>query len=333
MLLETAVAEPSLVGELDNVKVPIIRLINPARSFRAQRRALREICAQLAPDVLHTHGYLPDVLAASLRLQVGFARVSTVHGFTGGGWRNRLYEWMQRRSYFRFDAVVAVSRTLARELTPRLWGRIPFTVVNAWTPVGEALPREAALESLGLSGEAFNVGWVGRISREKGLDVLIESLSELGDLPIQLAVLGDGAQRSELQQRGRDLRLQSRISWCGAMERASQFLAAFDLFVISSRTEGTPITLFEAVHARVPIVATEVGGVPDVVSRNEAVLVAPDDPRALASAIRQVHAAPREAAERAGKARDRLDKEFAGEPWLAAYERIYRDTSATHRNR
>jgi glycosyltransferase involved in cell wall biosynthesis len=322
-MLETGASEPSIVGELRQANVPVIPVIHPPRSYRPQRRSILEICTQLAPDVLHSHGYLPDVLSASLGPKSCRARVTTVHGFTGGGWRNRLYEWMQHRSFTRLDAVVAVSRELARELASVVPGRVIQTLPNAWTPVDELLPPESARAALGLLKNVFNIGWIGRISREKGPDILVEALPALRDITTHITFIGDGPERRTLERRVKELGLHSNVSWRGEVPRAARLLGAFDLIVNSSRTEGTPITLFEAMHAGVPIVATPVGGVPDVISSNEAILIEPEDPAALASAIRRVHDAPSDARNRAMEARDRLEKEFAAAPWIDSYGRIY----------
>jgi glycosyltransferase involved in cell wall biosynthesis len=250
-----------------------------------------------------------------------------VHGFTGGGWRNRFYEWLQRRSYARFDAVVAVSRKLALELAPRVAGDALHTVPNAWMQEAQ-LPPEAARRSLGLSLEAFHIGWVGRISHEKGADTLIEALPSLTDINLHLTIVGEGVDHAKLEGRVKELGLHDRVSFHGEVSSASRLFPAFDLFVLSSRTEGTPITLLEAMHAGVPVVATSVGGVPDVVSADEALLIPADDPAALASAIREAHDHPADSAARAARARSRLAKDFAAGPWIEAYDRIYRTASA-----
>ena len=104
--------------------------------------------------------------------------------------------------------------------------------------------------------------------------------------------------------------------------------AAFDVFVLSSRTEGTPIALFEAMAAGVPIVATRVGGVPDVVSPLEAALVPAEDPVALAAEIRAIYRDPATGQRRARAARARLERDFSVAPWLDRYEAIYRLVSA-----
>src|SRR5204863_8442958 len=108
---------------------------------------------------------------------------------------------------------------------------------------------------------------------------------------------------------------------------AARLFPAFDIFVFSSRTEGTPIGWFEAMAARVPVIATRVGGVPDVVTAEEAALVAPNDPVALAAALRAVYRDPAQARARACRAHARLERDFSLGPWLARYERIYRQVS------
>jgi glycosyltransferase involved in cell wall biosynthesis len=202
---------------------------------------------------------------------------------------------------------------------------------NAWSPVDAQLTRELAREELKLSDHVFNVGWVGRVSHEKGADILVEALPLLNE-SFHATVIGDGTDRPTLERRAKELRIDDRISWCGEMGAAPKLFAAFDLFVNCSRTEGTPITLFEAMQASVPIVATAVGGVPDVLSAEEAILIPPEDPAALAAAIREVQTHPTDAARRALRARRRLEKDFATSPWLESYERIYRSIIRDGRN-
>jgi len=299
------------------------------RAYLAERAGIAQRCREVRPDVVHTHGYRPDVVDAGVARRLGIPVVTTVHGFTGGGWRNRLYEWLECRALRRFDAVVAVSRPLVERLraagvpTSRL-----HQVRNAWGPAGPPLDRAAARRALGLPPGGFAVGWLGRLSHEKGPDVLVEALPHVHDLSLIACVAGDGAMRASLQARAGALRLNGRIRWQGVVPDAARALAAFDVCVVSSRTEGTPIVLFEAMAAGVPIVATTVGGVPDVVSPREALLVPPNDRIALADAIRDVYGDPATARERARAASARLERDFALAPWLEAYESIYRTVAS-----
>jgi glycosyltransferase involved in cell wall biosynthesis len=201
------------------------------------------------------------------------------------------------------------------------------TILNAWSPSGTPADRLAARRALALPVDGTVVGWVGRLTHEKGADVLLDAFASAPALPPRLSIVGAGPELDALQVQARSRGLEGRVQWHGFVPDAGQLLSAFDVFVLSSRTEGTPIALFEAMAAGVPIVATSVGGVPDVITDAEALLVPPEDPLALATAIRRVVDDPRVAAQRAAAARLRLAEKFAVDPWLSAYENVYRSVA------
>ena len=314
------------LAPLDQAGVETMTLRISPRAYGRERAAIAELCRRLQPDVMHTHGYHVDVVDAGAARRAGVPTVTTVHGFTGGDWKSWIYERLARRAFRRFDAVVAVSRPLARDLER---GGVPAArlhmVPNA-SPANDLppLPRDQARAGLAVPNGRFHVGWVGRLTPEKGADVLLAALPLLADLPLVVSVVGEGRQRPQLQQSAARLGLGDRVRWLGNVAEAGRLFAGFDVFALSSRTEGTPIVLFEAMAARTPIVASAVGGVPDVVSPREALLIGADDPAALARAIRAVHVDPAAAADRARRANERLASEFAPGPWLEQYERIYR---------
>jgi glycosyltransferase involved in cell wall biosynthesis len=325
--LEADREEPEILALLRRDGVDVIPIALPPRAYVRQVRALRSLCRRIRADVVHSHGYVSDVLLSLPGSSATAPRVSTVHGFTGGSRKNRLYEWMQQRAFRRFDAVVAVSAKLGKEL---VGGGIPaervHVIPNAYAPATDNLSKEAARSALGIPPEHFSIGWVGRVSREKGLDVLLEALPLLSGLKWHLTVLGDGSERSALEQRAAALAIDDRIQWRGVVAGAGRFLPAFDVLVMSSRTEGTPIVLFEAMATSVPIVASAVGGIPDVVSVREAILVPPEDAGALAVAIRSIHDEATTASTRAERARERLGA-FTVAPFVARYDDVYASVS------
>jgi glycosyltransferase involved in cell wall biosynthesis len=326
-----AVREPGggehpMITALEAAGVCVIQLELPSRGYLRERAAVAELCQRLRPHLVHTHGYRPDVVDGPVARRLGVPVVTTVHGFTGGDRKNRFYEWLQCRAYRRYDAVVAVSQRLAGELagTGIAPARI-HTVPNAWGETSVPLERGEARRALGLDESGFHIGWVGRVSHEKGLDTLLAALRHLGELPYTLSILGDGRERAGLEEGlAASPELAQRVRWHGIVADAGRYFPAFDLYLLSSRTEGTPIALFEAMAAGIPIATTNVGGVPDVVSTGEALLVPPEDPAALARAIRIVYDDPAAAATRARAARARLNAEFAFEPWIDRYDTIYR---------
>ena len=157
-------------------------------------------------------------------------------------------------------------------------------------------------------------------------------MAKLNDLGTTISILGDGRELEAIRNLTSSLRLDGRVIFHGTVQNARDFLPAFDLLVLSSRTEGTPIVLFEAMAAGVPIVAAAVGGVPDVLrAKTDALLVAPDDPEALAAAIRSALEDRTTAMTRAREARTHLGSHFSTEPWLDRYERLYRALIASTR--
>jgi len=303
-----------------------------ARAYWRERQLLRQTLRTLRPQVVHTHGYRADVQAGAVARGLEISTISTVHGFTGGDWKNQAYERLQLRSLRRADAVVAVSRPLIDRLNA---AHIPpdrlHLLPNAWGGRGRTMDRAEARRELGLSPDDYVVGWVGRLSFEKGADVLLDALARLPR--IVACVIGDGPERTALAVRARALGVDERVVWTGARPDAGRLFNAFDAFALSSRTEGTPMVLFEAMDAGVPVAATAVGGVPDVVGPAHAWLLPPEDPAALAHALAEIHSDPRESVRRATAARSQLIERFGLEAWLDAHESLYRSLNAVSQPR
>jgi glycosyltransferase involved in cell wall biosynthesis len=304
--------------------VEVIPLPVPHRGYRREWHLYRETFRRWQPEIIHCHGYRPDILAGWAARTLRLPRVSTVHGFTGGDWKNRLYERLQIRALAGFDGVIAVSRPihdrLSRAGVPGQRLAVIPNALKGLTP----LSRADARSELGIAEGVPLLGWVGRISAEKGLDVLLAALPHLGDLPVAVSVVGDGPLRDSLQREAVRTGVAGRLHWHGIVDGARRLLPAFDCFVLSSRTEGTPIALLEAMAAGVPVVATTVGGVPDVVRPEEGWLVPSENPAALAAAIREALTDGRGASQRADRARARLSRDFAVGPWLERHAAFYR---------
>ncbi len=311
------------IASVRQTGVTVEQIVTGRRHYLAEIRAVSDLLRARRPMVLHTHGYHADVVGGLSARGVGIPLVATVHGFIGGDWKNRLYERLQYRVFRGFDAVMPVSRPMLDQL-----GRsgIPSSrlhvVVNGFEPGAPSLPRADARRRLGIGPGDFRVGWIGRLSSEKGADVMLRALASLPE-DVRLSVIGDGGERQRLEALARGLGVADRVTWHGIVPEAGTLAAAFDVVALSSRTEGTPMVLFEAMAASTPIVATQVGGVPDVLSASHALLVPTADPRALADAIEQVRTDPAAAASRAAAAKQRLLRDFAVGPWIARVDEVY----------
>ena len=305
--------------------VRVVRPESHGRRYLRERAAVATLCAELRPHVVHSHGYRPDVVGAAGARSAGVPIVSTIHGFTGGGWKNRVYERLQCRALRRFDAVVPVSMPLAERLAESGVPRERLHVIpNAYGGRTAFVARDDAREILGVPRDALHIGFVGRLGREKGADVLLDAVRCLAERNLVVSIVGDGRERRALERQAGTLGIDQAVRFHGVVPDAARLLRAFDVVVLSSRTEGTPIVLLEAMAAGVPVVASRVGGIPDVVTTKEALLVPPEQPALLASAVASVLRAPNAAAARAARATARLATAGAVDPWLRRYEQLYR---------
>jgi glycosyltransferase involved in cell wall biosynthesis len=311
------------IEQLKQLGIPVTVIAVGARSYFREYRLLSALVARLQPAIVHTHGYRADLIGGVAARAHRVPIVTTVHGFTGGGRRNQLYEWLQLRALKRADAVIAVSSPLAKRLAD---DGVPtqkiHCIPNGFAPLVETVSRAIAREKLGIVTEALIVGWVGRLSREKGADIMLDALAASGPR-WRLSIIGDGSEYVHLRQQAATLGITDRIAWHGPISNAGSLFSAFDAFVLSSRTEGTPISLFEAMSAGVPIVATRVGGVPDVVGTSDAILVSAEQPGAIAEALAELESDAAGATNRSVRARERLLSSFGRAAWLKAVDMVY----------
>jgi len=290
-----------------------------------ERRFAADLCRRHTPQIAHTHGYRPDILDGSVASRCGVPTLSTEHGMSKMGGRTAIYEWLQMRSLRHYDAVVAVSNPIAKKLAQHGVepGRIHM-IPNAWAGHVEFLDRQEARRALDLPLDGPVIGWMGRLIGAKGGDVFLDALARMQHAQVPVSIIGGGPERKALEAQSEKLGLEERVQFHGEIVDGARFFRAFDVFILSSRTEGTPIVLFEAIAAGVPVVATSVGGVPDVVGQGGAIIVPSEDPDALGAAIDQVLSKPDAAAERNDAAVTALAERYGLDPWLDRYLALYR---------
>ena len=319
--------EHPFVRSLEGTDVRITPIELPGRGYIAERRAVGELLRRVGADVLHTHGYRPDVVSSGVAARAGVPRVTTVHGFTGGGGKNRLYEALQRRVFRRFDAVIAVSAKLERELVASgISADIVHVVRNAFPRDGTALGRAQARAKLGLPEGVPVVGWVGRLSPEKAPDIFVRAAATTAasDADVHFSVIGAGSELERSERIAAEAGVQDRVRFHGQVEGAGRLLPAFDVLALTSWTEGTPMVLLEAMSQGVPIVTTAVGGIPDVLAADEARLVEAGDVAGIGKAILDLLDDPELARDVADAARSRLERDFAVDSWIERHIEIYR---------
>ncbi|MEM7417565.1 MAG: glycosyltransferase [Gemmatimonadota bacterium] len=294
------------------------------RDYRGERRAVRDVIRASGADVLHTHGYRPDVVVSGIGRRLGLATASTVHGFTGGGLRNRMYEWLQTRSFRRIGAVVVVSDAIRERL---LEAGVPGSRIsvlrNAWSASSPAVSRAEARDHLGIDHDGPVAAFVGRLSAEKGPDLFVRAFASSGERDLRASVVGDGPMKAECERLSEELGVGERMTFHGSVSSVGRYLKAFDVVGLTSWTEGTPMLLLEAMYAEVPLVATAVGGVPGVLSDTQAILCPAGDVAEIGRAFDDVITDRSGASTRAAAARSRLERDFAVEPWVDRYRSLY----------
>jgi glycosyltransferase involved in cell wall biosynthesis len=260
--------------------------------FAALVREVARRLRDLRADVLCCHGYKSDLVGIVAARRRGIPVVAVSRGWTAATWRVRLYEWLDRRSLPRMDAVVCVSEAQARKVRKTGVAEECLHVIrNAIQPDRFGHGRSSArtfLQSYFPRPQALLVGAAGRLSPEKGFDVLIESAaSVLKACPgAGFVLFGDGPLHASMVRRIAQLGLQEHFVLAGFRADLDRWLPGFDVTVLPSYTEGLPNVVLESFAARVPVVATAVGGTPEVIEDGiSGYLVPPGQPGILAQRL------------------------------------------------
>jgi glycosyltransferase involved in cell wall biosynthesis len=286
-------------------------------------------------DILHTNGYFADIVGIPVARLIGLPSMSTVHGYLSHTWNLRLYNVIDRLVLKVATRVLAVSDGLKQHLVD--FGLNPSRVqviVNAVDfpkSDGSAYTgRDARRSSHGVSRDDFSVGYVGRLSVEKGLTHLLTACAQLlrDGMPLRVLIVGDGPQRAELEQLSLALGLGDRVVFAGFQEDIAEWIPCMDVFVLPSLTEGTPISLLEAMAYGVPVIASAVGGVPQVIQHGETgILVSPGRPEEIGNGILAMFRDPETRHKLAQNAGVLVRTRYSVEQWIGRMEMEYENLS------
>jgi glycosyltransferase involved in cell wall biosynthesis len=327
--LSPAAALDELAGPLEERGVAVERIAfarsrwdvrGQAQLWSAMRRARPAIVHLLAEG---TH--LPLILPAIAR-RAGSARVVASLQGAADGLPDELAAPLRS-----VDAVTATFGAAAAALVRDLGlARGSTRVVSNGADPGDEIEELPAARRLRERLEAgpFRPLWVTatRLELEKGHDVLLEALARLRERGLEFvaALAGEGSRRTSLQIRARDLGLVDHVHFLGRVDSLGPLLRAADAFVLPSRSETLPLTLLEAMARARPVVASDIGGVADVVETGiHGHLVPAGDAEALAAALESFHHKPAIAAGMGQRAAERIRSGWTWERVLEAYEAVY----------
>lgn len=313
---------PSARTGLARVALSGVRLARAAADFGAQ--------------IIHTHSFgagFAGALAAPLSPTARL--VATIHNYppaAQGMHPARLHHrWAMGMLLRRASRLITVSEALRRdliELSPSAAERT-ITIPNGVDTQAQAKRSTAEIRAeFGLPHDRPVVGMIARLAPQKGIATFIRAAALLADghPEVVLILAGDGPLRDEAHTLRRELALENRLHLCQEVVSPRELIAALDILVVASTSEGSSVVAMEAMSAGKPVVATAVGGVPEVVADGQTgLLVEPEDPEALAAAVRSLLDDPERAREFGDQGRRRAAQLFDLRLMLERTRAVYAD--------
>lgn len=294
--------------------------------------ALQRYLAEEKSDVVHAHLSAAGLLARMVRL-LGrrVPLIYTEHNVPSG--YRPVARWLNCLSRPLFNEVIFVS-----SLVERSWRRCPRPVRSSVIRNGIAVQsrgnpeelRREARRRLGLGPDQTVIGTVGSLVARKDQEVLLRACANfVGGLAPTVVLVGEGPLRDDLRRLASQLGIGRRLVLLGAREDVRDLLPGFDLFVLSSRVEGLPIALLEAMACGLPCIATSVGGIPEVIEDGvSGLMTLPGDPMALHHRIWALLIDPDLRRRLGSAARERILQEFTASQMTRRYQVVYERAAA-----
>ena len=284
-------------------------------------------------NLLQSHGYKSHVLCWLLRRRTGLPWIAFVHGWTAENLRVRLYNGLEQAMLLFADEVVAVSESLKSKLLP--------PVRAACRVIPNAIECEAGCENSGVPNPeatfppgAIVAGVVGRLSPEKGQRVFIRALAKARERDSRLygLLLGDGQEREHLEREARTLGLEGKCLFTGYVRNPAPYYRNMDMQVLPSFKEGMPNAALEGMAAGLPLIASRVGGVPEVVTDGfTGILLPAGDEEALARTLVELAADPERGRRMGAAGRERAIAEFSPKIRAGRFFRLYEEALGKNR--
>ncbi len=266
---------------------PIVNLITTYRMLRNSRF-----------DIIHSHGYRADVIGVLCSRMTGLPLVSTCHGFIPQTTRLRIYNRLDKIVLKYCSRIFAVSDSIREELIDNEIKSERIVVIrNAVNPPADtnttiSIRRLEKRLALGIDDERIIIGYAGRLSEEKGIKYLLSACARLvkEGLPVNVLLVGDGTQKNELEHLCTELGISDGVVFAGFQDDIEEWIPCMDVFVLPSLTEGTPMSLLEAMACEVPVIATAVGGIPQIIETGvNGILISPGKVEEIAVAVRTLY--------------------------------------------
>lgn len=313
-------------------RVRIVSLNQQPRRFQSQVAPLARVIREVQPDVVHSRnwGALEAVFAA--RWAGAGMAIHSEHGLERApAAEPRRRRWLRRAAFEAAHRVFAVSSglrdTLARSTGFPCW---KFGVIHNGVDTGRFRPdgamRRQFRAEFGIGEDEFCIGSVGRLDRIKDYPTVLHALERFNGAcsSWRLLIAGEGAERAALEAHAQSGALYGRVLFLGSWERVPELLSAVDAYVLSSTFEGLSNSLLEAMASGAAVLATRVGGNPELVVEEESGLLFPaGDAAALADGLTRLCLCEEERRRLAAAAVSRVAREFSLDSMLDQYEALY----------
>jgi glycosyltransferase involved in cell wall biosynthesis len=337
-----------LIGAAEAAGVPVhvlpdlVRPVNPLKDGRALLR-LHRLFRNRNYHIVHTHSVKAGLLGRLAAWCAGVPLIiHTLHGVPfriSRDFKSRFYIAYERALGHMTRCFVCVGEVLRQEIAAwRIAPESKLATIYSGIDFSSYAPQHSGVKTkqkLGLETAWPIIGCIGRLSEQKAQDYLIEAVGFLTDRypAIKLLLVGEGGLRPLLEKQIGERDLGSHVALLGERDDIADLLNVFDIYAMSSRWEGVGRALTEAMHAGLPIVATSVNGVVELISHEETgLLVPPENPRALADAIDRLASERQRAIRLGANARARAAELMGSERMVLAieelYERLMADTVA-----
>ena len=291
---------------------------------------LHKLFSTFRPHIVHTHGYKSNWLGIVMAKRFGIPIISTLHGwFHQNNIKTRIIAKIDQCLFKWFDLVIPVSDKLRLFLAERGVAEKKMVTIRNVPPVRKEQGGGNSYQirkELQIPESSKIVGFVGRLEPVKGCALFLEAASIVckSEPGVSFIVVGEGSERDALEAQVRKVGLNDRVYFCGFREDLMNIYASLDLYVLSSYNEGIPLTLLEAMAHRVPVVATAVGGVTEIIKDPiNGVIVQPGDPQALADKIKESLADEQETQTRVDQAFNTIKADYNVDRWVQKFQDLY----------
>jgi glycosyltransferase involved in cell wall biosynthesis len=299
-------------------------------------KSIRDLIVQKNIDILHCHDYKADILGVLACRGLNIKRIATNHGWTQVGFKLRFYEFIDGLFLNEFHKVIAVSDKIADETRIFLWNKKKVEVIyngidtDIFSRKNDANIKNLKI-TLGFNDNDLLIGSIGRLSKEKDQATLIFTFASILKKKkeyaskLRLFFVGDGADKNKLMALVEELGVSKNIIFLGARSNIMDFYSVMDLFVLSSRREGLPMVLLEAMAMGIPVIATNVGAVSTLIQNEKTgILVEPKDTEGLANAMMTLLQDRQKAEALAAGANTLVKEKFSSTIMARQYNEIYK---------